>query len=144
MSAVLHHTPAPWREDQDGKRWPLAALSALLLEAALIAAIVWWSSHPAPPPPPPPVQIVLEAPKPAPKPAAPAEGFGQMLTDSVKRVNDMQNGKDAMVESFASGQTQNVHELMINLQKASSAMQMTTAVRGKVIDAYRELVKIQF
>ena len=78
------------------------------------------------------------------KPAAPTEGFGQMLTDSVKRVNDMQNGKDAMVESFASGQTQNVHELMINLQKASSAMQMTTAVRGKVIEAYRELVKIQF
>ena len=78
------------------------------------------------------------------KPAAPTEGFGQMLTDSVKRVNDMQNGKDAMVESFASGQTQNAHELMIKLQKASSAMQMTTAVRGKVIEAYRELVKIQF
>jgi len=71
MSAVLHHPPAPWREDQDGKRWPLAALAALLLEAALIAAIVWWSSHPAPPPPPPPVQIVLEAPKPAPKTVAP-------------------------------------------------------------------------
>lgn len=78
------------------------------------------------------------------KPAAPAEGFGQMLTDSIKRVNDMQGAKDNMVESFASGQTQNVHELMITLQKASSAMQMTTAVRGKVIDAYRELVKIQF
>ena len=78
------------------------------------------------------------------KPAAPAEGFGQMLTDSIKHVNDMQNNKDSMVESFASGQTQNVHELMINLQKASSAMQMTTAVRGKVIEAYRELVKIQF
>ncbi|MHC1790928.1 flagellar hook-basal body complex protein FliE [Solidesulfovibrio sp.] len=78
------------------------------------------------------------------KPAAPMEGFGQTLTDSIKRVNDMQNNKDTMVESFASGQTQNVHELMINLQKASSAMQMTTAVRGKVLEAYRELVKIQF
>ncbi len=78
------------------------------------------------------------------KPAAPSEGFGQMLTDSVKRVNDMQNAKADMVESFASGQTQNVHELMINLQKAGLAMQMTTAVRGKVLDAYRELVKIQF
>ena len=78
------------------------------------------------------------------KPAAPAEGFGQTLTDSIKRVNDMQSQKADMVQAFASGQTQNVHELMINLQKASSAMQMTTAVRGKVIDAYRELVKIQF
>jgi flagellar hook-basal body complex protein FliE len=78
------------------------------------------------------------------KPAAPSEGFGQTLTDSIKRVNDMQNQKADMVEAFASGQTQNVHELMINLQKASSAMQMTTAVRGKVIEAYRDLVKIQF
>ena len=78
------------------------------------------------------------------KPAAPTEGFGQMLTDSIKRVNDMQGAKDNRVESVASGQPQNVHELMINLQKASSAMQMTTAVRGKVIEAYRELVKIQF
>ncbi|KHK00422.1 flagellar hook-basal body complex protein FliE [Desulfovibrio sp. TomC] len=78
------------------------------------------------------------------KPAAPTEGFGQTLTDSLKQVNDMQNQKATMVQSFASGETQNVHELMINLQKASSAMQMTTAVRSKVLDAYRELVKIQF
>ena len=78
------------------------------------------------------------------KPATPSEGFGQTLIDSVKRVNDMQNTKTDMVESFASGQTQNVHELMINLQKAGTAMQMTTAVRSKVLDAYRELVKISF
>ena len=76
--------------------------------------------------------------------AAPGEGFGAKLMDSLKTVNDMQNQKSDMVESFASGQTQNVHELMINLQKAGLAMQMTTAVRGKVIEAYRELVKIQF
>lgn len=78
------------------------------------------------------------------KPAAPAEGFGQTLTDSIKRVNDMQMQKNDMIESFASGKTENVHELMINLQKASTTMQMTTAVRGKVLEAYRELVKIQF
>ena len=78
------------------------------------------------------------------KPAAPAPGFGQTLTDSLKQVNELQNTKASMVESFASGQTQNVHELMINLQKAGLAMQMTTAVRGKVLEAYKELVKMQF
>uniref|UniRef100_I2PXM0 Flagellar hook-basal body complex protein FliE n=1 Tax=Desulfovibrio sp. U5L TaxID=596152 RepID=I2PXM0_9BACT len=78
------------------------------------------------------------------KPAAPAEGFGNMLTDSLKNVNNLQNTKNDMVQSFASGETQNVHELMINLQKAGVAMQMTTAVRGKVLEAYRELVKMQF
>ncbi|WP_029456831.1 flagellar hook-basal body complex protein FliE [Solidesulfovibrio alcoholivorans] len=76
--------------------------------------------------------------------AAPTEGFGTKLMDSLKTVNDMQNQKSDMVESFASGQTQNVHELMINLQKAGLAMQMTTTVRGKVLEAYKELVKMQF
>jgi flagellar hook-basal body complex protein FliE len=33
---------------------------------------------------------------------------------------------------------------MINLQKAGLAMQMTTTVRGKVIEAYRDLIKMQF
>ena len=68
----------------------------------------------------------------------------QDMTKNVPGMNDMQNQKAGMVESFASGKSENVHELMINLQKASTAMQMTTTVRGKVIDAYRELVKIQF
>jgi flagellar hook-basal body complex protein FliE len=78
------------------------------------------------------------------KPATAAPGFGQTLTDSLKQVNDLQNTKASMVESFASGQSQNVHELMINLQKAGLAMQMTSAVRGKVLDAYRDLIKMQF
>lgn len=71
MSAVLPQGPAAWHEPNDGKRWPVATLAALLLEIALIAAVAWWSSRPAPPPPPPPIQIVLEAPKPAPKTVAP-------------------------------------------------------------------------
>lgn len=78
------------------------------------------------------------------KPAAPAQGFGNVLSDSLKQVNDLQGTKADMVQSFASGETQNVHELMITMQKAGLAMQMTTAVRGKVLEAYKELVKMQF
>jgi Flagellar hook-basal body protein len=56
----------------------------------------------------------------------------------------MQTEKNAMIASFASGETPNVHELMISLQKASLAMKMTSAVRNKVLEAYKELSKIQF
>ena len=59
-------------------------------------------------------------------------------------VNDMQSQKSAMIQSFASGETQNVHELMITMQKAGLAVNLTAAVRNKVLEAYRELSKLQF
>ena len=49
-----------------------------------------------------------------------------------------------MIQSFASGETQNVHELMITMQKAGLAVNLTAAVRNKVLEAYRELSKLQF
>ncbi|MFW5734480.1 MAG: flagellar hook-basal body complex protein FliE, partial [Oceanidesulfovibrio sp.] len=42
------------------------------------------------------------------------------------------------------GEKQNVHELMISLQKASVAMSLTSAVRGKVMEAYKEIMRTQF
>jgi flagellar hook-basal body complex protein FliE len=70
--------------------------------------------------------------------------FMQALKGSIEKVNDMQNSKSSLVESFASGKDQNVHELMISLQKAGLAMSMTSAVRSKVLSAYQELTKMQF
>ncbi len=70
--------------------------------------------------------------------------FAATLEQSLTKVNDMQTEKSAMVKSFASGETQNVHELMITLQKAGLAINMTTAVRNKVLEAYRELSRLQF
>ncbi len=78
------------------------------------------------------------------RPGKPQQSFSETMTDSLKSVNDLQEQKNQMIESFASGETQNVHELMINLQKAGLAMSMTTAVRGKVLEAYKELTKMSF
>ena len=63
--------------------------------------------------------------------------------DSLAQVNDMQLEKKAMIESFAAGETQNVHELMIHIQKAGVAMSMTSAVRSKVMQAYQEVMRMQ-
>ncbi|MDD4731895.1 MAG: flagellar hook-basal body complex protein FliE [Desulfovibrio sp.] len=74
----------------------------------------------------------------------PVEGFGETLSQSLGKVNQMQGEKSLMIEEFASGKTQNVHELMITMQKASVAMQMTSAVRGKIISAYQEIMRMPF
>lgn len=70
--------------------------------------------------------------------------FVETVKDSVKKTNDMQEQKENQIKSFASGETQNVHELMITLQKASIAMSMTSAVRNKVMEAYKELSRTAF
>lgn len=79
-----------------------------------------------------------------PKAATPETSFAETLQDSLASVNDLQSTKAQMIKSFASGETQNVHELMITLQKAGLAVNMTSAVRNKVLEAYRELSRLQF
>ena len=75
---------------------------------------------------------------------APQGGFMAALKGNLEKVNDMQNQKADMATSFASGKEQNVHELMISLQKAGLAMSMTSAVRSKIMSTYQELTKMQF
>jgi flagellar hook-basal body complex protein FliE len=70
--------------------------------------------------------------------------FMDTLKTSIAKINTVQTEKNAMIQSFASGETQNVHELMITLQKAGLAVSMTAAVRNKVLEAYRELSRLQF
>ena len=77
-------------------------------------------------------------------PEQPVTSFSETLKNSMNTVNDLQSNKDKMIQSFASGETQNVHELMISLQKAGLAMNMTAAVRNKVLEAYQEIMRMNF
>ena len=72
------------------------------------------------------------------------KSFAETIEESLATVNDMQAEKSRMIQDFASGKSQNVHELMISLQKAGLAMDMTSAVRNKVMQAYQELMRMQF
>lgn len=78
------------------------------------------------------------------KSGASSNEFAEVLKSSLEQVNNMQTERSSMITSFASGENQNVHELMISMQKAGLAMNMTAAVRNKVLEAYKELTRMQF
>ncbi|WP_319468483.1 flagellar hook-basal body complex protein FliE [uncultured Pseudodesulfovibrio sp.] len=78
------------------------------------------------------------------KPQEPVQDFSETLKESVHKVNDMQAEKKMMIEEFASGKKQNVHELMITMQKAGLAMSMTSAVRNKLMSSYQEIMRMPF
>lgn len=77
-------------------------------------------------------------------PVVPDKSFANTLKTSLNRVNELEIAKAHAIDEFASGRTQNVHELMITMQKSSMAMKLTSAVRSKVLEAYKELSKMQF
>lgn len=76
------------------------------------------------------------------KPQAPVKGFDETLTESLQSVNAMQSEKSAMIKEFASGKNMNVHELMITMKKAGLAMEMTGAVRSKLMQSYQEIMRM--
>lgn len=75
-------------------------------------------------------------------PNALTPSFSQTLSSAFNKVNDMQNQRDTMDKAFALGQTSDIHGVMIAGEQATIALQLTTQIRNKVIDAYQEVMKM--
>ena len=73
-------------------------------------------------------------------------GFDAMLHTAIDNLNTTNNYlSDAENEEvkWMLGETENTHDLSIALQKASTALQYTVAIRDRVLDAYKELLQMQ-
>jgi flagellar hook-basal body complex protein FliE len=72
-----------------------------------------------------------------------AKSFGEFLQDSIGKVNSLQQDANVAMEKLASGESQNLHETLLAVEKADIAFRTMNQVRTKVIDAYREIMKMQ-
>lgn len=68
--------------------------------------------------------------------------FLAYLKEQVDGVNRVQKEADAAVAAVATGRSNNLHEMMIALDKADVSFRMLTRVRNKVIDAYHEIMRM--
>lgn len=69
--------------------------------------------------------------------------FAHTLMDVLKEVNSAQQTAGAKQSAFMAGQQVDYHDLMISVEKASIALQLTMAVRNKILDAYSEISHMQ-
>lgn len=72
--------------------------------------------------------------------------FDSILNTAIENINTTNRYlSDAENEEikWALGETDNTHDLTIALQKASTALQYTVAIRDKVVEAYKEIMQIQ-
>ncbi len=73
----------------------------------------------------------------------PADGAGKFFSELVSKVNDIQVKSDKAVQGLASGENKNLHEVMIEVEKASISFQFMSQVRNKALDAYQEVMRMQ-
>lgn len=78
-------------------------------------------------------------------PSSPAtrESFAEMLTKSIAQVNDLQVEANQAMQKLASGENKNIHETMLMVEKAEIAFKSMNQIRMKVIDAYKEVMRMQ-
>lgn len=73
-------------------------------------------------------------------------GFDSLLHTAIDNLNTtnayLSDAEDEEVK-WMLGETENSHDLSIALQKASTALQYTVAIRDRLLDAYRELLQMQ-
>jgi flagellar hook-basal body complex protein FliE len=71
-----------------------------------------------------------------------AASFGEVLNGYLHKTVEAQNHADQMVESLALGEPVDVHQVMLALNEASNAIHLTLQVRGKILEAYQEVMRM--
>lgn len=72
------------------------------------------------------------------------EDIFQAAKNMVKDTNNYTNAANEAETSFALGNTNNTYELQVAQQKANLSLQYTIAVRNAALDAYKEIMNLQF
>ncbi len=69
--------------------------------------------------------------------------FGATLKEVLTEVNDLQLNSDRMMEQFAAGKVENLHDVLIAQQEASIAFRLVQEVRNKLLEGYQDLMRMQ-
>lgn len=90
------------------------------------------------------LQIPAKAIQPAGKAPDNSQGaFGEMLKQAVTEISQLQNSADKAITSVQLGQSGNIHEAMIAIEKADISFRAMMQVRNKILEAYQEVMRMQ-
>ena len=71
-------------------------------------------------------------------------GFGSVLHQAIDKVSELNNDSDKQIGDLVQGNRQDIHNVMIAVEKADVAFQLMMQVRNKILNAYQEVSKLQF
>ncbi len=78
-----------------------------------------------------------------PQPRTSGDGFGDVMTGALDRVDSLQKKAETTMTEFIAGERDDVHEVVISMNEAQLAFQFLTETRNKLMDGYQELMRMQ-
>ncbi|MCP4548745.1 MAG: flagellar hook-basal body complex protein FliE [bacterium] len=76
--------------------------------------------------------------------AAPkGSGFGDLLSQSINKVQASQTAADMAVNQAVMGQGQDLHQVMVAQEEASITFELMMEVRNKLMEAYQQIMAMQ-
>ncbi len=70
------------------------------------------------------------------------ESFAGTLDKFIEDVNGLQVKMDDSIEKLATGEITDVHEVMIAVEEANTAMEFMLEIRNKIVEAYQEVMRM--
>ena len=77
------------------------------------------------------------------QPFGPGHDFSDTLSDAINRVDESQKLSNEQIEAFVAGETDNLHDVMIQMNQAKVHFELMAQVRNKALSAYQELMSMQ-
>jgi len=69
--------------------------------------------------------------------------FSKWFNSEMNELNQQLKASEINLEKLATGETNNLHEVMLSLEKAKMSFQLTVQVRNKLLEAYQEIMRMQ-
>ncbi|MFJ5716429.1 flagellar hook-basal body complex protein FliE [Neobacillus sp. NPDC093127] len=78
-----------------------------------------------------------------PQKTAGSSSFESMLNQYIQQTDNAVKDFETKSISLAKGEDINLHDVTIAAQKANIAVQLTTQIRDKAVEAYQEMMRMQ-
>lgn len=70
--------------------------------------------------------------------------FGDTLRSAIGSVDELKSSSETEMAQLMQGDRQDIHNVMIAVEKADVAFQLMMQVRNKILNAYQDVSKLQF
>ncbi|HJV47716.1 MAG TPA: flagellar hook-basal body complex protein FliE [Geothrix sp.] len=72
-----------------------------------------------------------------------APSFGEMVSQGIESVNQELVASQTDLQGLATGNVQNLHQVMIRLEESRLSFQLFMQVRNRLLEAYQDIMKMQ-